>query len=171
MVLGLVSRRGGAEREHARLGVLDVLHPHVDVRLCRVIGVGPLRPDVTFHALEGDAGPVGSVADDDEIRIVLHPHEAEQLLIERRERVGVLGVDHERVPASDRGVSLPETSDPQVVPFAPHLRRGPGSGCEAGEERLGARLTRVLEHLPRLALLHQHATVEEHHAGRDVPGE
>ena len=87
---------------------------------CRYCGRSPSgqvgRP-VAVDPGEGQARPVGRVADDDPVALVLHPLHAQQLLVERGQRVRVGAVDDDAVQLSDHlpplepKASLPSSSD------------------------------------------------------------
>lgn len=55
----------GSEREHGRLGLVDVVHSNVKVKLLGVVRVRPAWWDPSQSALEGEASLVRCRSDDD----------------------------------------------------------------------------------------------------------
>lgn len=95
-----------AERKGVLLCLIDILNRDVEMHLLWWVGVRPARRLQIGRQLERQAGTVGRITDDDPVVVILHPNEAEQFLIERRQPTRVRGVDYKAVPPATHSRSM-----------------------------------------------------------------
>jgi hypothetical protein len=83
-ILATTGQPHGTEGQGMLLGSIDILHRDVEMHLLWWVGVRPARRPQIGRELEGQAGPVGRVTDDDPVAVILHSDEPEEFLVERR---------------------------------------------------------------------------------------
>jgi hypothetical protein len=77
---------------------IEIFHGDIDTHLLRWLGIRPARRPKLGRQLEGHAGPVCYIADDDLVVVVLDADEAEELLVKHREAAPVRSVDYKAAP-------------------------------------------------------------------------
>lgn len=100
----------GSERKGVLLSLIHILHRNVEMHLLRWAGVRPARRLQVGRQLERQAGSVGRVTDDDPVVVVLHPDEAKEFLVERRQATRVRGINYKAVPPASHRRSMPAGS-------------------------------------------------------------
>ena len=110
-----VPERDRAQGAHPLTGDLEVVDPHIQVKLLRWPLVWPAGRAVIGDLLEHQASPaVGGVRDVDRVGVLLHPLPAEDGRLEPGGDVGVRAVHDDVHQLADRGVHPGECSRSQA---------------------------------------------------------